>query len=145
MDRRLPEAEAELRRAIELECRDASLLTALAWTLIGLDRLDEALPIAERAYAKAGEDLEVYCVYCGLMARHGRGARGRRAPRLPRADARPDEDGGTARTGRDGLAEKFEFAISGMSRRDSHGREPPRPGLRVLAIDRGLLIHPSRE
>jgi tetratricopeptide (TPR) repeat protein len=126
MDRRLPEAESELRQAIELACRDPSLLGALGWTLIGLDRLDEALPVAERAYAKAGEDLEVYCLYCGLMARHGRGAEvvelfdflERTRGRMKRPDARP---------GRGGLAEYFEFARTGMEAGESLEREPRSP------------------
>ena len=140
MDRRLPEAEAELRRAIVLECRDASLLGALAWTLVGLGRLDEAMPFAEHAYARAGEDLEVYCLYCGLMARHGRRAEvvelfdflERTSGRMKRLDAR---------TGRDELAAKLEFARSGMSAGDSLGREPPGPS--PCPCDRSSTLDPS--
>ena len=74
MDHRAAEAEAELRRAIGLGSQDYTHYNALGWALIELDRLDEALPIAETANKLAREDLEVYCLYCGVMAHHGRGA-----------------------------------------------------------------------
>jgi hypothetical protein len=140
MDRRLPEAEAELRRAIALACRDPSFLGALAWTLVELDRLDEALPVAELAYAKSGEDLGVYCLYCGLLARHGRvGEVVELFDFLERTSGRMD--GRDARDGR-GLAEKFEFARSGMG---AAGFAPSanlaaRPGVR--ATDRGTCPDP---
>ena len=71
MERRLPEAEAELRRAVVLECRDAS-----SWRA-GVDPgrprpARRGLALRGQAYATSGEDLEVYCLYCGLMARRGR-------------------------------------------------------------------------
>jgi tetratricopeptide (TPR) repeat protein len=140
MDRRLGEAEAELRRAIELECRDPSFLGALAWTLVGLDRLDEALPLAELAYAKSGEDLGVYCLYCGLLARLGRGAEVVELFNfLERTSGRPNRldpsDG-------HGLAEKLDFARSGMSAAGfARGANlATRP--RVIATDRGASLDP---
>jgi tetratricopeptide (TPR) repeat protein len=74
MDHRPADAEAELRKAIDLGSRDYAHYNALGWALVELDRLDEALPIAETANKLAREDFEVYCLYCGLMAHHGRGA-----------------------------------------------------------------------
>ena len=74
MDHRPAEAETELRKAIDLGSQDYAHYNALGWALIELDRLDEALPIAEMANKLAREDFEVYCLYCGLMAHHGRGA-----------------------------------------------------------------------
>jgi tetratricopeptide (TPR) repeat protein len=74
MDHRPAEAEAELRKAIDLGSQDYAHYNALGWALVELDRLDEALPIAETANKLAREDFEVYCLYCGLMAHHGRGA-----------------------------------------------------------------------
>ena len=74
MDHRPAEAEAELRKAIDLGSQDHAHYNALGWTLVELDRLDEALLIAEAANKLAREDFEVYCLYCGLMAHHGRGA-----------------------------------------------------------------------
>jgi tetratricopeptide (TPR) repeat protein len=74
MDHRPAEAEAELRKAIGLGSQDYAHYNALGWALIELDRLDEALPIADAANKLAREDIEVYCLYCGLMAHHGRGA-----------------------------------------------------------------------
>jgi tetratricopeptide (TPR) repeat protein len=74
IDHRPSEAEAELRKAIDLGSRDYAHYNALGWALIELDRLDEALPIAEAANKLAREDFEVYCLYCGLMAHHGCGA-----------------------------------------------------------------------
>ena len=49
MDHRPAEAEAELRKAIDLGSQDYAHYNALGWALIELDRLDEALPIAEMA------------------------------------------------------------------------------------------------
>ena len=74
MDHRPAEAEAELRKAIDLGSQDYAHYNALGWALIELGRLDEALPIAESANKLASEDFEVYCLYCGLMAHHDRGA-----------------------------------------------------------------------
>jgi hypothetical protein len=138
MGRRFPEAEAELRRAIELECRDPSFLGALGWTLVGLDRLDEALPIAELAYARSGEDLGVYCLYCGLLARHGRGAEVVELfDFLERTRGRMDRlDAGDGR----GLAEKFEFARSRMSATGFARGANLATWPRVLATDRGACL-----
>jgi tetratricopeptide (TPR) repeat protein len=74
IDHRPAEAEAELRKAIDLGSQDYAHYNALGWALVELDRLDEALPIAETANKLAREDFEVYCLYCGLMAHHRRGA-----------------------------------------------------------------------
>ena len=74
MDERPAEAEAELRKALELGSRSAAHYNALGWALVRLGKLDEALPIAEEANRLAHEDFEVYCLYCGLMAHHGRAA-----------------------------------------------------------------------
>ena len=49
MDHRPAEAETELRKAIDLGSQDYAHYNALGWALIELDRLDEALPIAETA------------------------------------------------------------------------------------------------
>ncbi len=73
MAQRPHEAEAALRKALELGSRNASHHGALGWALVLLGRLDEALPVAEEANRRAHEDFEVYCLYCGLMAHHGRG------------------------------------------------------------------------
>jgi tetratricopeptide (TPR) repeat protein len=74
MGKRLEEAEAELRQALELGSRNPLDMAALGWALVRQGRFEEALPIAEEAQQRAHEDFGVYCLYCGLMAHHGRGA-----------------------------------------------------------------------
>jgi tetratricopeptide (TPR) repeat protein len=73
MAQRPEKAEAVLRKAVALGSQNASHQGALGWALVQLDRLDEALPLAEEAHKRAHEDFEVYCLYCGLMAHAGRG------------------------------------------------------------------------
>lgn len=141
MGGRLAEAEAELRRAVELDDRDPSHRCELGWTLVALGRLDEALSIAQQAYDLAGEDLEVYCLYCGLMARHGRGGEVvDLADFLKRARGwiRPRDLG----TGRGSLAAKLEFARPDLI--DSwHPPEREPEGLAKCPCDRSSSPDPS--
>ncbi|MFO0889001.1 MAG: hypothetical protein U0790_07615 [Isosphaeraceae bacterium] len=71
--RRLPEAEADLRGAVELGSRDPFDLDALGWCLVAQERLDEAFLFALQAHEQHPEDFSVHCLYCGLMAHQGRG------------------------------------------------------------------------
>lgn len=68
------EAEAALRRALELGTRDPVHLAALGWALVAQGRLDEAVDFATRAHESAHEDFGIHCLYCGLMAHQGRGS-----------------------------------------------------------------------
>jgi tetratricopeptide (TPR) repeat protein len=114
LDHRPHQAEAELRKALELGSRRSAHLNALGWALIRLGRLDEALPIAEEANQSAREDFEVYCLYCGLLAHHGRAAEV--APLfefLKRTSAQIEKLRPRAYNG--GLGEKFEFARAKMN------------------------------
>jgi tetratricopeptide (TPR) repeat protein len=67
------EAEAELRKALELGSRDPVHLAALGWVLVDQGRLDEAVEFAIRANESRHEDFGIHCLYCGLMAHQGRG------------------------------------------------------------------------
>jgi tetratricopeptide (TPR) repeat protein len=68
------EAEAALRRALELGSKDPLHLAALGWSLVAQERLDEALSFAVQAHELHHEDFGIHCLYCGLMANQGRGA-----------------------------------------------------------------------
>ncbi len=114
MDHRPREAEAALRRALELSTRSASHHGALGWALVAQGKFDEALQAAQEASRLAREDFEIYCLYCGLMAHHGRGAEvaelfeflKRSSIQIQKLKPRVYEHG---------LKEKFEFAQSKMN------------------------------
>jgi len=114
MDGRPAEAEAELRKALELGSQSAAHYNMLGWALVQLGRLDEAFPIAEEANRRAQEDFEVYCLYCGLMAHQGRATEV--APLfdfLKRSSIQIQKR--SPKNYQNGVGEKFEFARSKMN------------------------------
>jgi tetratricopeptide (TPR) repeat protein len=70
--RDLAGAEAELRRAVELEPAFAKGWSVLAFTLLELERPEEALAAAERALATAAEDVEALRLRYDALAALGR-------------------------------------------------------------------------
>jgi predicted Zn-dependent protease len=114
LDNRAEDAVAELRRAIELGDKWAGTRNALGWTLVRLGRYDEAMPVAEDAYAKAREDFEVYCLYCGLMAQHGRAQEVTQLFEFLKTTAAQIQKLNAEKFRRE-YADKFEFARSRMA------------------------------
>ncbi|WP_406693608.1 tetratricopeptide repeat protein [Singulisphaera sp. Ch08] len=107
------EAEGELRQAVEMGKRTAGTLNSLGWALVQLNRVEEALPIAEEAHKKAHEDFEVYCLYCGLMAENGRAHEVTKLYEFLKTTAAQIQKMNAAKF-RSELADKYEFAKSRM-------------------------------